>query len=34
MTIDLPEPTSERPQPGQLTFAAPRGASRRGTSPT
>jgi 23S rRNA (adenine2503-C2)-methyltransferase len=24
MTSDLPEPTSERPQPGQLTFAAPR----------
>lgn len=24
MTTDLPEPTSERPQPGQLTFAAPR----------
>jgi 23S rRNA (adenine2503-C2)-methyltransferase len=24
MTTDLPEPTSERPQPGQLTFSAPR----------
>lgn len=24
MTTDLPEPTSERPQPGQLTFTAPR----------
>ena len=24
MTTDLPAPTSERPQPGQLTFAAPR----------
>ncbi len=24
MTTDLPAPTSERPQPGQLTFSAPR----------
>jgi 23S rRNA (adenine2503-C2)-methyltransferase len=24
MTTDLPEPTTERPRPGQLTFAAPR----------
>ena len=24
MTTDLPEPTTDRPQPGQLTFAAPR----------
>jgi 23S rRNA (adenine2503-C2)-methyltransferase len=24
MTTDLPEPTTERPQPGQLTFTAPR----------
>ena len=24
MTTDLPEPTSERPEPGQLTFTAPR----------
>jgi 23S rRNA (adenine2503-C2)-methyltransferase len=24
MTVDLPEPSAERPDPGQLTFAAPR----------
>jgi 23S rRNA (adenine2503-C2)-methyltransferase len=24
MTTDLPEPTADRPRPGQLTFAAPR----------